>query len=182
MGRHPENAGNLIDLEFPRFQKLRLLRGNADGLIFQALLQNCDLMGICTAAKELVPAFPHFIRVFQYAGMFQHTAGGSIVGEKLRTVFLAGNRHSHRVLCHGDGRIAHDPVIAEAGNMKHLLRRQINLPVFIIHRGIVRATGIEVINLSLAVPVNGHLGGHQRIEADHLALAIADDLRVSVPV
>ena len=38
VGWHPENTGDLIDLELPRLQKLRLFRGDADGRVFHTFL------------------------------------------------------------------------------------------------------------------------------------------------
>ena len=38
MRRHTENPRNLIDLELPCLQELRLFRGNRDGRVFHPLL------------------------------------------------------------------------------------------------------------------------------------------------
>ena len=92
--------------------------------------------------------------------MFQHTAGRGIVGEKLRPIFLRGNGKPHRIFRHGEGRIALDPVIAKTGDMQHLLRRQINLAVFLPGGGIVRPPRVQVIELAPAIPVNRHFGRH----------------------
>ena len=182
MGRHPEYPGDLVQLELPRLQELRLIRRYPDGLVFKPLLQYRDLVGIDAPPEQLVPALPHLIRVLQYPRMLQYPAGRGIIGKELRPVFLRGDPQPHRVLRHGDGRVPHDPVIPKAGDMQHLIRRQVHLPVLPRLRRIVRATGIKIVEIPPAVPVNRHLGGHQWVQPHHLAPAVSYNLRIGVPI
>ena len=56
--------------------------------------------------------------------MFQHAARLRAVLVEGRAVFVAGQPHANSLLCHGDGRIADQPVKAEAGDVEHVLRRE----------------------------------------------------------
>ena len=179
VGRHPENSSDLIDLEFSRFQKLRLLRRDADGRVLHALLQHGDLVAVGAAAEGGLPAFPHPLGVFDGAGMLQHTAGSCAVGEELSPVLLTGNRHANGVLGHGNGTVPHQPVKAQAGDVQYIRGRQVDGNA--LHGGrVFGAGGILVVEPPLGIPVHHHAVWHQRIEGDDLALAVADDLGVGV--
>ena len=117
MGRHSENSSDLIDLEFSCFEELRLLRRDADGRVFHALLQNGDLVGVAAAAEGGLPALTDTLGVFDGTGVFQNAARSRAVCEELSAVFLAGDGHADGVLRHSDGRIAHQPVKAQAGDV-----------------------------------------------------------------
>ena len=119
VGRHSENSSDLIDLEFACFEELGLLRRDADGRVFHALLQHGDFIGIAAATEGRLPAFPHTLRVFDGAGVFQHTARSGTVGEEFRAVLLTGDSHADGVLRHSDGAVAHQTVKAQAGDMEH---------------------------------------------------------------
>ena len=116
---HSEDSSDFIDLEFSCFEKLRLLRRDADGRIFHAFLKHCDFVCVSTAAEGGLPALPHTLRILDRAGVFQHTARGGPIGKELCTVFLTGNRHANGVLCHSDGTVAHQAVKTQTGNVKH---------------------------------------------------------------
>ena len=106
MGRDSENSSDLIDLEFACFEELRLLRRDADGRVFHAFFQHGNFVCIAAAAEGGLPALPHTLRIFDRTGVFQHTARSGTIGEELRAVLLAGDRHADGVLCHSDGAVA----------------------------------------------------------------------------
>ena len=177
--RHSENSSDLIDLEFSRLQKLRLLRRDADGRVLHALLQHGNLVAVGAAAEGGLPAFPHPLGVFDGAGMFQHTAGSRAVGEELSPVLLTGNRHADGVLGHGNGTVTYQPVEAQAGDVQHIRWRQVDGDA--LHGGrVLGAGGVLVVEPTLGVPVHHHTVWHQRIESDDLALSVAYDLGVGV--
>ncbi len=64
--------------------------------------------------------------------MFQHAARRCAVGEELGAVFLGGNGKPDGVLCHSDRRIAHQPVKAQTGNMKHILGESLITEPFMV--------------------------------------------------
>ena len=107
MGRNSENSSNFIDLEFSCFEKLCLLRRNADWRIFHTFFQYGNLIGVAAAAEGGLPAFPHTLRVFDRAGVFQHTARCGTVGEEFRAILLTGDSHADGILRHSDGTVAH---------------------------------------------------------------------------
>ena len=82
MGRDSENSSDLIDLKFACFEELRLLRRDADGRVLHAFFQHGDLIGVAAAAEGGLPALPHTLRIFDRAGVFQHTARCRAVGEE----------------------------------------------------------------------------------------------------
>ena len=111
--------------------------------------------------------------------MFQDTARGRAVGEELRAVLFAGDGHADSVLRHSDGRVAYQPVKAQAGNVQHVRRTEDDGLVFGAD-GLVIAPLVAVVELAPLVPVHGHFVGHQGVEGHHLALAVADDLGIGV--
>ena len=116
----PENSSNLIDLEFSCFKELCLLRRDADGRVFHAFFQHGDFVCVAAAAEGGLPALPYTLRVFDGAGVFQHTTGRRTVSKELGSVFLTGNRHADGILRHSDGTVAHQTVKAQAGDMEHI--------------------------------------------------------------
>ncbi len=103
-GRHTENPRYLIDLELPRFQKLRLFREMEMACISCPSSKTATLFALWLPPKVDCQLSPlPFGRVFQRPRMLQHAARLCAVGEELRPVFLAGNRHPDSVLCHGNG-------------------------------------------------------------------------------
>ena len=104
--------------------------------------------------------------------MGQHTAGTCAVGEELRAEFLCGDAEADSVLLDGDGRVADDAVEAQSGNVQHILRLQQKL--------LAVAVGVGVRQVALGIPVHRHLIRLQRMDADHLIAASADDLTVGV--
>ena len=155
MGRHPEDTGDLIDLELPRFQKLRLFRGDADGRVLHALFQHGNLIAVAAAAEGGLPAFPDTLRVFDGTRMLQDAARSCAVGKELCPVFLTGNRHADGVLCHSDGGIAHQPVKAKPWDVQHIEGAQVYGHA--LHgRRVIHADGVFVIKLSLAVTIHRH--------------------------
>lgn len=122
MGRNSENSSDLINLEFACFQELRLLWRDADGRIFHTFLKHCDFIGIAAAAEGGLPALPHTLRVFDSAGVFQHTARSGAVGKEFRTVFLTSDSHADSVFCHSDGAVANQAIEAESGDTPYTSR------------------------------------------------------------
>ena len=120
MGRHSENSSNFIYLEFACFKKLRLFGTDADWRIFHAFLKHSYFVCVAGAAEGGLPAFTHTLRVFNCTGVFQHTAGSSTVGEKLRTVFLTSDRHADSVLCHCNWTVSYQTIKSKPRNVKHL--------------------------------------------------------------
>ena len=59
----------MIDLELPRFQKLRLFRGDANRRVFHALLQHGDLIAVRRSAEGGLSDLPDTLRVFNRPGM-----------------------------------------------------------------------------------------------------------------
>ena len=179
MGRHPEDTGDLINLELPCLQKLRLFRGDANGRVFHALLQHGDLIAVAAAAEGGLPTLPDTLRVFDRPRMLQHAARSRAVGKELRPIFLTGNRHADGVLRHSDGGIAHQPVKAKPWDVQHIGRMQPDKTAF-DRRCVIHADGVFVIKLSLAVAIHCHPVRHQRIEGNNLALAVPDNLGIGV--
>ena len=126
MGRDSENSSDLIDLEFAGLKELRLFGADADRRVFHTFFQYGDLIGVAAAAEGGLPALPHTLRVFDRAGVFQHTARSGTVGKEFCAVFLAGNSHADGVLRHSDGTVAHQAVKAQTGDVKHLGRVEID--------------------------------------------------------
>ena len=111
--------------------------------------------------------------------MLQDAAGSSAVGKELRPVFLTGNRHADGILGHSDGTVAHQPVKAKPWDVQHIGRVQPDKAAF-HRRRVIHADGVFVIKLSIAVTIHRHPVRHQRIEGNDLALAVSDNLGVSV--
>ena len=179
MGRHSENSSDLIDLKFSCFEELRLLRRDADGRVFHAFFQHGDLIGIAAAAEGGLPALPHPLRVFDRAGVFQHTARSGTVGKELCSVLLTGDCHADGVLRHSDGTVAHQTIKAQAGDVKNI-RRLKRYGEFLIFYSFVRATVIGVVQPTVFVSVHRHLVRHKRVQSYDLVLSVADDLRIGV--
>ena len=179
MGRNSENSSDFIDLEFACFKKLRLLRRDTDGCVLHAFFQYGNFVCIAAAAEGGLPALPHTLRIFDRAGVFQHTARSGTIGEELRAVLLAGDRHADGVLRHSDGTVTDQTVKTQAGNVQHIrwLQRYGELLVF---DGFVRATVIGVVETPIFISVHRHLVGHKRIQSNDFIFTVADDLRVSV--
>ena len=179
MGWDSENSSDLIDLEFACFEELRLLRRNADGRVFHAFFQHGNLIGIAAAAEGGLPALPHTLRVFDRAGVFQHTARCGTVGEELCAVFLTGDSHADGVFRHSDGAVTDQTVKAQTGDVKHIrwLKRYGKL---LILNGFIRATIIGVVETPVFISVHRHLVRHQGIQSNDFIFAVADDLRIGV--
>ena len=80
VGRNSENSSDFIDLEFACFKKLRLLRRDTDGCVLHAFFQYGNFVCIAAAAEGGLPALPHTLRIFDRAGVFQHTARSGTIG------------------------------------------------------------------------------------------------------
>ena len=122
MGRDSENSSDFIDLEFACFKKLRLLRRDTDGCVLHAFFQYGNFVCIAAAAEGGLPALPHTLRVFDSAGVFQHTARSGAVGKEFRTVFLTSDSHADSVFCHSDGAVANQAIEAESGDTPYTSR------------------------------------------------------------
>ena len=179
VGRDSENSSDLIDLEFACFQELCLLRRDADGRVLHAFFQYGDLIGVAAATEGRLPALPHTLRVFDGAGVFQHTTRCGTVGEEFRAILLTGNRHADSILCHSDGAVANQAIEAESGDMQHI-RRLKRYGELLVLDSFVRATIIGVVQTAVFVSVHGHLIRHQRVQSYDLIFAVANDLCISV--
>ena len=132
MGRDSENSSDFIDLKFACFKKLRLLRRDTDGRVLHAFFQYGNFVCIAAAAEGGLPALPHTLRIFDRAGVFQYTARSGTIGEELRAVLLAGDRHADGVLRHGDGAVADQTVKAVSRYVEYIrgMKRYGELLVF----------------------------------------------------
>ena len=179
MRRYTENSSNLIDLELSCFQKLCFIGADADRGIFHALFQYSYLVGIGTATKGLCPRFSDTGRVFDRSRMFQHTARCSTVGIELTAVLFGCNGKADGILRHSDGTVTNKTVKTETGNMKNIGWFQNHGAAF--HgRCIIRRKVVFVVKLPVFIPVYPHAVRHQRIQTDHFALSVADDLCVGI--
>ena len=179
MGRDSENSSDFIDLEFACFEELRLLRRDADGRVLHAFFQYGNFVCIAAAAEGGLPALPHTLRIFDRAGVFQHTARSGTIGEEFCAVLLTGDSHADGVLRHSDGAVADQTVKAESRYVEYIrgMKRYGKLLVF---DGFVRATVIGVVETPIFISVHRHLVGHKRIQSNDFIFTVADDLRVSV--
>nr|DAO53593.1 MAG TPA: hypothetical protein [Caudoviricetes sp.] len=177
--RHSENSSDFIDLEFSCFEKLRLFGRYPDWRIFHTFLKHCDFICVSAAAEGGLPTLPYTLRIFDGAGVFQHTAGCSTVSKELGSVFLTGNRHADSILRHCNGTVAHQTVKAESGNMKHIgrLKRDRKLLVF---NGFIGTTVVGVVKTAVFISVHRHLVRHQRIQRNDLIFAVADNLGIGI--
>ena len=177
--RDTENPRNLVDLKFSGFQKLCLLRRNGDGRVFHAFLQDCHLAGVSGPAELTHPGIPYTLRIFDGAGVLQHTAWSCTVCKEFCTVFLRCNGESDGVLRHGNRRVSDKAVKAKPRYMQNILRHQHCGGTF--HRGcIIGRCRVLVVEPPLVCAVNLHPVRHQGIEGNDLAFAVADNLRISV--
>ena len=162
MRRHPENPGDLIQLELPRLQKLRLLRRDRDGRVLHPFLQHRHLVGVPASSEGPLPAFPHPTGILDRPRMLQHPGRRRAVGEKLRPVFLAGHGHADGILRHSDRRIAHQPVKSQTWDMQHFIRGQPDNGS--LHgRRVIGIQGVLVVQLPLVIPIHIHPVRHQGI-------------------
>ena len=141
VGRYTENSSNFIDLEFAGLKELRLLRRDADRRVFHTFLKNSDLICVSAAAEGGLPTFTHTLRIFDGAGVFQHTTGRRTVCKELGSVLLASNRHSDSVLCHSNGAVTNQTVKAQAWDVQHI-RRLKRYRKILIFNGLIRAMAV----------------------------------------
>ena len=158
---------------------MRLLRRDADGRVFHAFFQYGNFVCIAAAAEGGLPALPHTLRIFDRAGVFQHTARSGTIGEELCAVFLTGDSHADGILRHSDGTVTDQPVKAQAGDMQHI-REMKRYGKILTFYGFVRATIIGVVQLSVFISVHRHLVGHKRIQSNDFIFTVADDLCIGV--
>src|SRR5699024_5060903 len=116
--RHAEDAADLRDLKFARFEKLRRVVGDADGREGHGLFEDGYLARVGGAAVGRVPALPQALGVLDRVGVRQYAGGHRAIAEKLRAVFFGGDTQPDRTLLQRDGAVAHDAVKAEAGDVQ----------------------------------------------------------------
>jgi len=176
---HAEDARDLVDLELARLEELSLLGRDRDRRVLHPLLEDGDLVRVRRAAELPLPGVAQPRGVFHGPRMLQHPAGGGPVGEELGPVLLAGDRHADGVLGHRDWRVAHQAVESQAGYVEHFGGVEHHRGA--LHRRcVLGAGGVPVVEPAARVAVDLHPVGHQRVEGCHLALAVADDLRIGV--
>lgn len=152
-GRHPENAGDLVDLKLSGLQKLRLIRGDGYGCVLHTFLKHSHFVGVAAARKAPCPAVPDLLRILYRARIFQDVAGCCLVGEELGAVFFRCDGQPDGVLRHGDGTVAHEPVNAQTGDMQHILRRKDDLRSFRYRRFLI-ASLIGVVQMPIHIPIH----------------------------
>jgi len=131
------------------------------------------------AAELALPRIAQAGRVLHRSRVLQHPAWGSPVGEELRPILLAGDRHADGVLGHRNRRVAHQPIKTKTGYVQYL--GGIEYHRVSLHGGsVLGAGGVLVVELAVFVAVHLHAVGHQRVERGHLALAVSDDLRIRI--
>lgn len=118
------------------------------------------------------------LSAFDRAWMLQHPTRSSPVGEKGRAVVLGGHSHADCAFRHRNQTIAHQPVKPEPWDIQHISRRKPNARP--LARGFIAGGLVLVIEPARIVAPHTHAIGHQRIQADDLIAAVADDLRVGV--
>ena len=157
--RYSENSSNFIDLELACFEELCLFGRYPYWRIFHTFLKHCDFICVSAATEGGLPAFPHTLRVFDRAGVFQHTARRSTVGKEFCSVLFAGNRHADSVLRHSDGTVADQTVKTQAGNVQHIRWEQRYSELLVLN-GFIRTTVIGVVQPTLLISVHRHLVRH----------------------
>ena len=178
--RDAEYPGNLVNLEFARFQKLGLLGIDGDGLIRHAFFEDGDLVGVLRALIDCVPGIADALGIFHDARMLQDASRLRAVLVEGRAVFVAGEAQANGLFRHGDRAVTHEAVKAEAGDMKNILRQKQHRGLFPQGIHIRIRAGVFVIDAPTGIPIHGHPIRHERIEGHDFSTAIPDDLRVSV--
>ena len=170
--RHTVDAADFLHLKAPGFDELRFVVRHGKWSEGHALLQYSHAGRVGGTTVGAVPAGTERSRVFHGVGMGQNTRRTRTIGEELRAELLCGDTEADSVLLDGDGRVAYDAVEAEAGYVQHILR---------LHQKLLAvAVGVGVRQVALGIPVHRHLIRLQRMDADHLIAASADDLTVGV--
>ena len=136
MRRHSKNSGYLVYLKFSCFKELRLLRRNADGSVFHALLKHSDLSAVGTPAELRLPRFTNLSRVLYCSRVLKHAAWRCAVRKELSAEFLGRNCKSDSVLRHCNRRVADKSVKTKSGNMQDIARRK-NDFVFLAANGFI---------------------------------------------
>ena len=163
-----------VDLELAGFEELRLVVGHGQGRKRHALLQHRHAPGVSRAAVGRVPAGAQGRGVLHRVGMREDARGPRAVGKEPAAVFLGRDAKADGRLFQRDGAVPHDAVKAEAGDVQHVLRREI--------RELSVGGRVGVGQLAPAVPVHGHAVGQQRIQPHDAAAARTDDLAIAVAV
>ena len=172
MRRHAKDAADLRDLEFPCFEKLRRVIGNADGRKGHGLFEDGHLARVGGAAIGRVPALPQALGVFDCVGVRQHAGGHRAVAEEFRAVLLSSNAQPNGALLQRDGAVAHDAVETEAGDVQNVRGVEAHHAAF--------AGGVGVGQLAPAVAVDLHVVGQQRIQTDNAIAPSADNLGIGI--
>ena len=181
MRRHPEDPGDLIDLELSRIQKLCLLRVDGDWRILHPFFENGYLPGILAATEGRLPAVPDLLRILQDARMLEDTGWCGTILKELTTVFLTGHRESDAVFRHRDRAVSDKAVKTKSRDLHHLVRSELYDRLF--HSRRIGSLGPEilVVDVSVLIPVHRHAVWHQRIQCCDFTLAVPDHLDVCVP-
>src|SRR6185437_10242006 len=93
--RDIEPSGYLNDLKLPGFEKLRILRWDADLLVLHPLFEDRHAMRVIGPSVQQFERFaevlPRLARHLQFFGRFEDTAKGTATTEVSAAELLAGN-------------------------------------------------------------------------------------------
>ena len=112
--------------------------------------------------------------------MFQYAAWVCAVGEEFRAILFTCDGHTDRISGHGNRAIANQPIKAQARNVQHVVRVEIHRFSLAQTRTVLGGAQVTIEQFSLRIPIDRHLCRHQRIQPQHLAFPVSDDLCVSV--
>ena len=179
VGRHPEDAADLVHAELACGEELTVFRRQGDGLIGHALFQHCDLMGVIGTAINIGPVFTDLLRVLQHTRMFQNSGGLCAVLEEGAAIFLYCQRGAEAVFHHGDRREADQTIEAETGDVENLVPAEVDILV-LLSGHLIGVSVVDVIDLPLLVTIRLHVLRQQRVQRHDVVPAVSDDLGVSI--
>ena len=180
VGRHIEDPAYLLYTVLTCRKKLAVLGRQADGLVAHALFYDSDLVSVARAAVGFTPLAADLLGVLQDTWMLQYADGLCAIPEKRTAVLFNGQHSAQAVLHHGNGRKTHQPIEAQTGDMEYLIPAEVNVLVLFARR-FIRIGMIDVVDFAVVIAVYLDIFRQKRIQADHIILAIPDDLAVGVP-
>ena len=179
MGRHPEDAADLIYAELACGEELAVFRRQGDGLVGHALFQHRNLVGVIGTAINIGPVFTNLLRILQHTRMLQHAARLCAVLKESAAVFLHSQRGAETVFHHGDRRKADQPIEAETGDVEDLVSAEVDILV-LLSRHLIGVGVIDVIDLALLIAIRLHVLRQQRIQRHDVVPAVPDDLGIGI--
>ena len=170
--RHTINPADLRDLKLARFKELRFVVGHGDRRERHGLFKYGHFAGVGGAAIGCVPALPQAFRVFDRIGMRKHAGGSGTILEELAAVLLGGDAKANGVLFKRYRAVSDNAIKAQAGNVQHILRLELD--------GLAFRGGVGVCENPFTVPVHRHVIRQERIQPDDAVAPGTDDLAVAV--